>query len=351
MKSFCLAFTLLFLVTPVPAQKPVQDQFNRAIEELKAGHTDKAFAAITEVIKKNSKHADAYLFRGYLRMSAGDNSGALTDINKAIQLDHKLGQAYYQRSLLRIAGKDVKGAIQDLDSAIQNNYGSDSAYSLRAQLRRDQGDSKGAVSDLDEAIKLNPQNPQYWAVRSSVLLAMNDTDRALSDLNHVLSWYETDPLKRLEPVNTTATAQPDNRVKVAIDTGTVNPAPGDKEMIPFISRAYANRGFIDSARRDIDAAIADFTKSIRVDPTLVWAFYGRAQVLVMRKDWEAALADVSRAIQLEPMNGNLRIEHGVILTMMGKTAEAQVDFDMLLKADRTFWQKRIDERLTQVKAP
>ena len=347
MKLFCFAFTLFLLVTPVPAQKPVEDQFNRAVEELKAGHNDKAFAAITEVINKDSKDADAYLLRGYLRMSAGDTSGALTDINKAIQLDSRLGEAYYQRAMLRIVGKDLKGAVQDLDSAIKNNYRVDSAYSLRGQLRRDQGDLKGAVSDLDEAIKLNPQNPQYWAVRSSVLLAMSDSDRALSDLNHVLTWYETDPLKKLDSPN--LPAQPENHLKTVIDTPAVNPAPGDKEMIPDISRAYANRGFINSSRNNVDAAIVDFTNAIRLDATLVWAYYGRAQALVKHKNWEAALADASRAIQLEPMNGNLRIEHGVILTMMGRTADAKLDFDMLLKTDQAFWQKRIDERLAQVK--
>ncbi len=39
------------------------------------------------------------------------------------------------------------------------------------------------------------------------------------------------------------------------------------------------------------------------------------------------------------MNGNLRVEHGVLLLLLGKEREAQVDFDMLLKTDRGVWQK------------
>jgi hypothetical protein len=40
----------------------------------------------------------------------------------------------------------------------------------------------------------------------------------------------------------------------------------------------------------------------------------------------------------------------VLLLLMGKDQEAQVDFDMLLKSDHALWQKRIDDRLAAVKS-
>ena len=120
-------------------------------------------------------------------------------------------------------------------------------------------------------------------------------------------------------------------------------------MLPVIANTYINRGLIYSAQGKGDAAISDFTKSIRLDAKNIWPFYHRANELEGKGDLEAALADISRAIQLDPMNGNLRVEHGVILTLLGNTKDAQVDFDMLLKADGVVWQKRIDERLAAVK--
>src|SRR6185436_1264880 len=98
--------------------------------------------------------------------------------------------------------------------------------------------------------------------------------------------------------------------------------PGDKETLPIVASAYRSRGLIQSARDNADAAIADFTKSIRLDSRNGWAYYNRANELERKGDFDAALADVNRAIQLDPMNGNLRVEHGVILTIMGKTQEA-----------------------------
>jgi len=36
---------------------------------------------------------------------------------------------------------------------------------------------------------------------------------------------------------------------------------------------------------------------------------------------------------------------------MGREKEAQTDFDVVLKADRAYWQKQIDERVAAVKNP
>jgi tetratricopeptide (TPR) repeat protein len=66
-------------------------------------------------------------------------------------------------------------------------------------------------------------------------------------------------------------------------------------------------------------------------------------------DLAGALADVNKIVELDPRNGNGVVEHGVLLLLLGKSKEAQVDFDMLLKSDPVLWQKRIDERLAAVK--
>jgi tetratricopeptide (TPR) repeat protein len=291
---------------------------------------------------------------------SSDVPGALADINKTIQLKPDMGQAYNQRAMIRLVARDVSGAIKDLDSAIANDYKFSGIYLIRGQLRNQQGDKNGALADFDEAMKRNPNDPQIYAARGSVLLSLNETDRAFADLNYLLNWYETEPNKRIESKKEEDIAKPkfesDSNKKsepgqfmLGIDSQTVNLAPGDKENLPSVASAYVNRGFINSLRGNADAAITDFTKSIRLDPKNINTFYLRSNALVRTGDLEAALADISRAIQIDPMNGNLRVEHGVILTLLGNTKEAQLDFEMLLKADPTLWQKRIDERLEVLK--
>jgi tetratricopeptide (TPR) repeat protein len=267
-----------------------------------------------------------------------------------------------------LISKDPIGALKDLDSAIANNYKIDPVYTMRAQVRREQGDQKGALADYDEAIKLNPDNPRSYSIRANLLIKLENEDRALSDLNYLLTWYETDPTKRPKAKAATQDDKPikeqsdrpktdwkgkddenSDAFSVHVALESVNESPADKEMVPVIAEAYVIRGLIQSSRGNRDAAIADFTKSIRVSPTYARPFYFRALELVWKGDLAGALSDANKTIEFEPLNGNVRVEHGVILLLQGKTAEAQVDFDMLLKSDPVLWQKRIDERTAEVR--
>jgi tetratricopeptide (TPR) repeat protein len=366
--SFMAAIALGFVFALVAlAQKPDDDPMGRAFTAFQSGNNEKAIAELTEAIKVEPGNADAYLLRGSLRATSGDSAGALADISKVIEIKPDLGSVYYQRAMLRLAANDVNGALKDLDSAIVNSYKVDHVYELRGVLRSQRGDYKGALVDLDEAIKLNPHNPRSYIYRADLLFALGDMDRGLADLNYLLTWYETDPTKRPSPKpaghdNKPATGQagPDvvgsgskqwasNMVTVGVEVQTANESPADKEMVPVIAEAYVRRGEIYSKRGNRDGAIADFTKSIRISPTIAWAFYDRAVEVECLGDLAGALADVNKAIELEPLNGNCRVERGVILFLQGKSKEAQVDFDTLLGSDSVLWQKRIDDRIAAVK--
>lgn len=363
-----LATIALGLALPVVAraQVPADGPLDRAFAALRAGDHKKAIAEATEVIKLRPDYVDAYLLRSTLRSMTEDNDGALADISKVIELKPDMGSAYYQRATIRL-NKDPVGAMKDLNSAVVNNYKTDHVYDVRAGLRMQQGDTKGAIADYDEAIKLNPGNPNLYLSQAELLLTLEDRDRAFADLNYVLTWYETDPTKRPLPKTPIKDDKPvagqaglDGAIKgseeaesktgkVGVVVETVNASPGDKEMIPNIARAYVSRGMIYSNRGNANAAIADFNKSIRILPTNAWAFFNRALELEGKGDLDGALSDVNKTIELEPKNGNCLVERGLILLLQGKSKEAQVVFDMLLESDPVLWQKRIDERLAEVK--
>jgi tetratricopeptide (TPR) repeat protein len=339
------------------AQKQDPDPLFRVVTELQAGRTEKALAALDEVIKQYPNNPDAYFLRGSLKMQA-DPAQALSDFNKVIELKPDSGRAYNQRAFLRLVNHDAAGALKDLDAAIAHDFKDDSIYFLRGQLRWQAGDLNAALSDLNESLKLNPNNPRTYATRGDLLIALKEIDRAFADFDYLIKWYETDPTARPvpkpspDPAKSKPEAPPKNDSKgfvVEMDQQTTNEAPGAKEMAPIIANAYVNRGWILKERGNHVAAFSDFDKAIRIDPTNVWAFYDRANEYEYRGDLPAALADIEKAINLDPQNGNILVEHGVILLLMGKDKEAQADFNRLLQADRALWQKRIDERTAAVR--
>jgi tetratricopeptide (TPR) repeat protein len=355
LSSLAFVATLLVLSPTAAAQKPdSKDPMERALAALQAGDTAKAVAEVTEAIKQRPDDPDAYLLRSNLRAIAGDTAGALADMSKVIELKPTMGYAYYTRAMLRLTVNDAEGASKDLDSAVANNYKEDHVYDMRAAMRTQRGDVRGALADMDEAIRLNPGNPRYYVTRADLLLKLEDNQRAFADLDYVLKWYETDPVKRPLPKPDPAgdkkskEAAPESW-KVAVAVQTENESPADKSMAPAIADAYVNRGLIYSSRGDSDAAISDFGKSIRVNPSDAWPYYFRAVELEGKGDLAGALADIDRAVKVDPNNGNCRVEHGVLLLLMGRGVEAQKDFDVLLESDRAVWQKRIDDRTAAVR--
>ena len=352
-----LALTLCLLLSTSALsnaqKKSEEDLFDRVMTELQAGRTERVLAALDELIKQYPKNPDAYFLRGNLRLAV-DPSQALSDFDKVIELKPDAGPAYNQRAILRLANNDLAGALKDLDAAIAHNLKDDSVYDLRGQLRWQAGDLNGALSDLDEALKLNPNNPRLYSNRGGLLFNSKEFDRALVDYNYLINWYETDPKARpnAKPLESQPNAAPRNGSKpfgVEMAQQTSNESPGSKEMAPTIADVYVNRGFILQERGNHVAAFADFDKAIRVDPANVWAYYDRANEYEYKGDLPAALADITKALQLDPKNGNLVVEHGVILLLMGKDKDAQADFDVLLKLDRALWQKRIDDRTAVVR--
>jgi tetratricopeptide (TPR) repeat protein len=353
-----LALTLCLLLSTCAfsnaQKKPDPDPLDRVLTELQAGRTEKAFAALDELIKQYPKSPDAYLLRGSLKMQT-DPAQALSDFNKVIELKPDSGSAYSQRAMLRLVNNDPAGALKDLDAAIAHDFKDDSVYYLRGQLRWQAGELNGALTDLNEALKFNPNNPRLYVSRAGLLLELKEVDRALADYNYLLNWYETDPSARPIPKPSGDNAQtqsPKNDSKpfmVEMAQQTANEAPGSKEMAPIIADTYVNRGFILKDRGNHVAAFTDFDKAIRIDPTNVWAYYDRANEYEYKGDLPAALADITKALQLDPNNANLVVEHGVILLLMGKDKDAQADFDVLLKLDRALWQKRIDDRTAAVR--
>ena len=348
---------LLALVVVVSAQPSAEDHFMRAIAYMQKGDNAKAIADLDEAIKLLPDYADAYMLRSNLKMS-DDPSGALADLDKFVELRPTSGKGYYQRALLRFGTENPAGALTDLDASVANDYKEDHVYDLRGELRLENGDLKGSLADYDAAIKLNPDNANYYLSRAGLYLRLDNKVSALVDLDHVIVWYEAGPQKSLPatekqahttPAANTAAAiakpatKPDSLPTVEIATQTKNPSPDDKEMVSPMAFTYERRGAIYSERGNIDAALADFSKSLKLHPN-ARVYFERALEQEKKGDLPGALADVNKSIELMANCGGCRLERGAILTLQDKKIEAQVDFDVLMKAGYAT-QARIDQTI------
>ncbi len=93
---------------------------------------------------------------------------------------------------------------------------------------------------------------------------------------------------------------------------------------------YARRGLVREAKRDYDAAIADYTEVIGRKPTIAEAYYNRGNVLKNKGDYDAAIADYTEAIRLKPKLIEAYYNRGLMCQANGYWKAAIADFQKYL---------------------
>src|SRR5207247_1667754 len=77
---------------------------------------------LTEAIRINPRHADAYYLSGVIHTERKDHAKAVTQFNEAIKLKPRFPSAYFQRSRAHKASGDESRSRVDRKRAIQLGY-------------------------------------------------------------------------------------------------------------------------------------------------------------------------------------------------------------------------------------
>ena len=98
-----------------------------------------------------------------------------------------------------------------------------------------------------------------------------------------------------------------------------------------MAQAYLNRGSIKSNRLDLDGALGDYDRAIKLDPNDAEAYFKRGRAFLVEGNSEFAIADFDRSIALDDHNPLVYAERGLAHRAKGHDTEAQKDFEHGLK--------------------
>jgi tetratricopeptide (TPR) repeat protein len=94
---------------------------------------------------------------------------------------------------------------------------------------------------------------------------------------------------------------------------------------------YFNRGVADSDKKDYDAAIADYTRAIELNPQYAKAYYGRGSARFRKQDFPNAIVDFTKAIKLDPHLVEAFYERGNAEFVTHKLDSALTDFNKVIE--------------------
>ena len=66
------------------------------------------------------------------------------------------------------------------------------------------------------------------------------------------------------------------------------------------SKEYYNRGVARLEKRELDAAISDFTKAIEMNPGFAMAHFYRGRAYLGKRELDQAISDLNKVIEIDP---------------------------------------------------
>jgi tetratricopeptide (TPR) repeat protein len=280
--------------------------------------------------------AGAWNSRAATYIGLGQYDKALADATRAVELDPRMAEAWESRAAANVSlGRHAEG-VSDATRAIELDPLRKLAYGTRAQAYLRLGEPAKAISDASQAISLDPTLPVFYSIRGEAYVAQGRFDMAIGDVTKAIELEPKAALYRLAR----AAAYSDMGGR---DEEVIADASRAIELQPKLAVAFAIRARSQSRLGRHDRAVADATTAIAgvasanpavppaagpagLEPTLIMAHGARGFAYLNLGQYEAAAADFTREIDLNPTAATPYVNRGIASLFLWKDAEADADF-------------------------
>ncbi|MEL6864974.1 MAG: tetratricopeptide repeat protein [Bacteroidota bacterium] len=259
----------------------------------RARRYEEAIPEFDQLIHMDPDNIRAYNGRGFAHFHLKHYEQALQDFSVAIDIDPDFSEANYNRGNVYFVTGQFRKALKDYDRAIEEGQDYADAYYMRAQCHTRLNHSQAALSDYDQCLDVHPTNVNALNNRGSLRLMTGNVFGALEDYNEAIV---IDPEKAVLYANRARlksyimnyeSAVTDYNIAIDLEAN-------DPEL-------YFHRGLTLMKNDDFESAIIDFTKAIAgSDDELYDYYYNRALAFHSLGQFNKAIADYNRTIELNP---------------------------------------------------
>jgi hypothetical protein len=220
-----------------------------------------------ELLEDPSEVPGFISFFGYftaagVKYARGNYRAALEEVGRSLEYLEEVppetaATAYIMSAMIRMAMQDYPGAIDDLDGALELNPLSVRGHMAKGQLSYyGSGNVRDAMASYSRAIEVDSSYYKPYLLRADLLVQQGRSEEALQDYVRALQLY-----------------------------------PGD-------ALTHFTVGIIRYQREEYDSGMEHFSSAIRLDSSMVDAYYGRGLCAMESGDSEQAIEDMEAVLAL-----------------------------------------------------
>ena len=197
------------------------------------------------------------------------------------------------RANSKVTAEDYRGAVEDYTLAIKMKPENlVDIHMMRGTAYMLMNDEKFAFTDFDQAIELAPNDAKTYMVRA-FFYGSNSPEKAIADYNKAiqLSPKDAESYSRIAYIRVSQTKHSE-----AIKAFSQYLKLANSENIS--QKDYADRGISYHAIGDYKNALADFNKSIELEPLYASGYYRRALTYQAMGQKQQALTNLKKALEI-----------------------------------------------------
>lgn len=298
-----------------------------AVEDNPVFNREPALRKVTDEISKNPDKASLYFDRAVILDRLEEDSLALNDYKKAISLDSNRAEYYSAIGDMLFEHKDLDGSVYWLEKALNVNPNDRTAHLKLAKMFLYIEEYNKALNEINTVLRQDVYNPEGYYLKGMVYKSLSDTTRAISSFMTAL---------QVEPTYRDA----------MIQLGIMNGMKGDAIALKYYDNAYAldtmdvfpiyARGVFYQDRGDYETAKQEYVRAILKDRNYANSYYNLGYIYLQQDSLDKAFRQYDILTKLDPTDAEAYYNRGLAYELMGKKAEAIIDYKQALVFDEQY---------------